>query len=102
MMKKTKKKLAKNPAAAVREAPVMEMAPPVAEVPDEAARVRLVDTRPHDCRYIIGAVSPDAMCCGDAVVPGRSYCAEHLRRCSPRLAPPAAAAPAASRVRELA
>lgn len=52
------------------------------EVPVQSAdtRVRLVETRDGQCRFIADEPTAEAMCCGRAVARKTSWCAEHLAR----------------------
>lgn len=50
-----------------------------------AARFRLVDLLPHQCRFPFGdpKTDPDFGFCGRRRVQGTSYCPEHLQVCQP-------------------
>lgn len=67
----------------LRSALPVEPLPPRAET--DIPRVAFADLEPMMCRWIVNEVSEGAMCCGDTIIPGRSYCAHHVQRATPPL-----------------
>ena len=59
--------------------------PPQAET--DIPRVAFADVLDTQCKWIVGDNRP-AMCCGDASIPSKPYCAHHTRRASPPLIAP--------------
>jgi len=46
-------------------------------VPAHSGTVRFMDTKMGQCRWISGEPTADALCCGEPVRPGASYCPGH-------------------------
>lgn len=61
--------------------------PPIAPIPpprvDDIATVALIDLEEHHCRFPVGETNTQEFgFCGQTHVPGTSYCAGHLARCT--------------------